>query len=280
VADPQSSVVEAGFHALSSRLSPLPKLLERAALNADEDIEHVHRLRVGTRRADAAITEFSDILEEAETREITASLKQIRKAAGRARDLDVLIQRHRKDPDILKRLRPKRKRAQKKIKRVFRDLQQTGELTTRIQHVLQSVPSESNLRRDETFRAWAAQRLEAKVATFLEAWPLGSDDLEALHRFRIRAKALRYTIELFASVFPAQLKSELYPRVEQLQNVLGDINDHHVALRKFDRWESDDDLAALKSETESALEERLHQFQQCHGTNARDEFKRIAESCW
>ena len=57
------------------------------------DIEHVHRLRVSTRRAVAALKLYRDWLPPAKFRWVKKRLKKIRRAAGDARDLDVLAER-------------------------------------------------------------------------------------------------------------------------------------------------------------------------------------------
>jgi CHAD domain-containing protein len=68
--------------------------------------------------------------------------------------------------------------------------------------------------------------------------PNGSDDIEALHQFRICTKALRYAIELLAPAFEPQVRDVVYPAVEKLQERLGKITDHIAAIRLFAEWES------------------------------------------
>ena len=57
-----------------------------------------------------------------------------------------------------------------------------------------------------------------------------------MHRFRIRVKNLRYAIELLAPAFSIELKEFVYPLVEELQNLLGKINDRAVAISCFREW--------------------------------------------
>src|SRR5262249_28190395 len=56
---------------------------------ADEDTEYVHQLRVGTRRAGAAVETFADCLPPKVYRKVRRKLRRIRRAAGAARDWDV-----------------------------------------------------------------------------------------------------------------------------------------------------------------------------------------------
>ncbi len=54
---------------------------------------------------------------------------------------------------------------------------------------------------------------------------------EQLHRFRIRTKRLRYTLELYAEVFPAALGASL-KRFQHIQEQLGKLQDQ----RMFSAW--------------------------------------------
>ena len=46
---------------------------------------------------------------------------------------------------------------------------------------------------------------------------------------RIAGKRLRYAMEVFADCFSLQFRESLYPRVEEMQEMLGRANDSHVA---------------------------------------------------
>src|SRR5215470_7965644 len=87
---PDGSVVDAARVSLSARLTAVAHWLPLAAYHADQDIEHVHRLRVSTRRAVATLRLYRDWLPDKKRRSIKKRLKKIRRAAGDARDLDVL----------------------------------------------------------------------------------------------------------------------------------------------------------------------------------------------
>ena len=43
-------------------------------------------------------------------------------------------------------------------------------------------------------------------------------------------------MELLASAFPESFRTDLYPVVEKIQEPLGKINDHAVALQRFRAW--------------------------------------------
>jgi CHAD domain-containing protein len=61
-------------------------------------------------------------------------------------------------------------------------------------------------------------------------------DEAALHRLRIRAKKLRYTMEMVAVAFKPSFRRKLYPRISMLQDILGIVNDHAMGRRFFREW--------------------------------------------
>src|SRR5262245_11473393 len=79
--------------ALTGRLEAVEHFLEPDSLEDAHDPEHVHQLRVATRRADAAMRAFADFLPRRKAKKLRRALKRIRRAAGEARDHDVMAMR-------------------------------------------------------------------------------------------------------------------------------------------------------------------------------------------
>src|SRR5215212_9146615 len=90
---PETTVADAARRSLEPRLAVIAHSLPLAAHFAEHDIVHVHRLRVATRRAAAALKLYCDWLPRKSARWIKKRLRKIRRAASEARDLDVLIER-------------------------------------------------------------------------------------------------------------------------------------------------------------------------------------------
>src|SRR5262249_39046298 len=88
---PLLSVAEAARLALQVRFEVVRYHLPLALQEADRDPEHVHRLRVGTRRAGAALRIFGDTLPDKLLRKAKRTLRSLRRAAGAARDWDVFV---------------------------------------------------------------------------------------------------------------------------------------------------------------------------------------------
>src|SRR5262245_52666668 len=84
-------VAEAARQTLKVRLEVVAKFLPLALKEPDKDPEHVHQLRVGTRRARAALDIFANCLPAKTVKAAGKQLRQIRRAAGEARDWDVFL---------------------------------------------------------------------------------------------------------------------------------------------------------------------------------------------
>ena len=243
---PETTVTDAARRSLELRLAVVAHTLPLAAHLAEHDIEHVHRLRVATRRAAAALKLYRDWLPQKSARWIKKRLRQIRRAASEARDLDVLIQRLQSYSDtqaepIVRFLVEKRAAMQPNIVEAAEDMRRDDRFVRKAARLFSKIaPSEneSEMASCQCLRKWAPQQLAAFRSAFLELLPNGSDDIEALHQFRIRTKALRYAIELLAPAFEPQMRFVIYPAVEKLQERLGKVTDHIAAIRLFTEWES------------------------------------------
>lgn len=282
------SVCESAQHSLSARLAAVEHYLPLAADCADDDIECVHQLRVYTRRSMAVLKLYADLLPKKEARWFGKTLRRIRRAAGNARDLDVLAESIEDDTDkearkFLADIRQRRKAAQRPIVAIHRKLKRHGRLRHRIEDLLQKTAPQAT---DGPFGSWATVRLRKTLQRFFRASPSDRRDLGSLHRFRIRGKELRYTLELLAPAFSNELRDELYPVVEQLQERLGEIHDHVVAIARFRRL-----VAKAKSKKKAfhvrkllerdvvALDKRLREFSSWwtpeFETQFRDSFERL-----
>src|SRR5436190_20655542 len=88
---PEMPVAEAAQVVLSARFEVVRHFLPLAVEKPHDDPEYVHQLRVGTRRAGAALRVFADCLPRKALRAVKRHLRTIRRAAGDARDWDVFL---------------------------------------------------------------------------------------------------------------------------------------------------------------------------------------------
>jgi CHAD domain-containing protein len=231
---------EAAQKALSLRLGVVRDRLPAAVFHADDDIENVHQLRVGTRRAAAALRIFAACVPERLHKKTRKTLRALRRSAGEARDwdvfLDMLQSRIAKAPSGQRRgldfllgfAHGQRVLAQEHLRLAFGA--NGEEFTLRIQQVSQALDASGSA---HTLRDLAAPLL-TQLLRELETAARG--DLvryEALHQVRILGKQLRYAMEIFACCFVAELRHRFYPAVVEMQEILGLANDSYTACQRL-----------------------------------------------
>jgi CHAD domain-containing protein len=272
---PEGGVYEAARLSLENRLKAVAHWLPLAAERASEDVEYVHRLRVATRRAMAALKLYRDRLPRRPYRWLRKRLREVRRAAGEARDLDVLAERLRRElgdraAELLAQLAEQRAAAQPAIVDVATRCRDKDRLLRKVHLLLSGIGGKNGKNEKQCcFREWAHQRLDEVAARVFAALPDGTDDPAVLHRFRIRCKALRYAIELLAPAFGEELREVQYPIVEQIQQRLGQINDHVTGAARLEKWsgstgdpQSQELLDALVQQERIRLAEAIAEFRQ------------------
>ncbi len=237
--DPGLPVTRAASQILRSRLDAVYEHLPLAANNSDESLEHVHQLRVATRRAAAAIRLFQDLLPRRRVKKLRKRLRKIRSSAARARDLDVLVLRLKERAaagcdQVIRDLNDRRRSSQKPLKNAYRrakrdhDARHASRLIGRIRW--------RGGGEEPTFEDVARHCLRAAVDGFFEAANADLSNIENLHEMRIRGKRLRYAIELLAPVFGKSFRKQVNPDLKEVQERLGAIHDCAVARKMFRKW--------------------------------------------
>jgi CHAD domain-containing protein len=250
---PDDRTSDVAGRTLRFRLAAVQHYLPLAAEKPDEDIEYVHELRVATRRTMAALQLYADMLPRRRTARMKTRLKQIRRAAGDARDYDVLAQRLAKErpgPEanrLLEDVRGQRRKAQKPILALHRRLEREDRFERRIAKLLRGIRprgKKKTLEKNPRFGDWATASLRPLIKRFFKAARTIEKDTEVLHQFRIRGKKLRYAMELLAGAFPPAFREKLYPVIEDLQAKLGEINDHVTEQARLRQRIEADEAAA------------------------------------
>ena len=126
---PDDSVEVVARRALEARLERLWHFLELSVSQPASETENVHQLRVSARRTAAAMEIFADWLPPRRGRWVRKQMKRVRKAAGEARDLDVLRMRwtdrvHEMPAGegslLLEQVKRRRRKAQRPIEEAYR----------------------------------------------------------------------------------------------------------------------------------------------------------------
>ena len=235
---PDDRVSKIARRALTLRLRQVWITAHPAAKKPYRDIENIHRLRVATRRATAALQIFRQLVPRKRAQKLKLQIRAVRRAAGEARDLDVLRQRIETDEvaaceirSVLRYLRDERKRAQKPVVQVYNQMRRQSfqkkskQITKRIRWRAKNG--------EPTFSQAVPQILNPLLDDFFRTSTKDLDNIEALHEMRIRGKRIRYALEIVAGAFNSKFRKDLYPIFRRVQERLGTINDHSVALTRF-----------------------------------------------
>lgn len=200
--------------------------------------EHVHQLRVATRRTLAAIDAFHSLIPAKRRHWFEKKLRRLRKAAGEARDLDVLTERLAKNDSV---------RARKQLVAMLAQRRRTSRTPIRAQlkklkHADWSscvdllIEDTHDRRRRTGFRSFARKRFKPMVAAFCDTADGALRDTNDIHTLRIEGKKLRYAMEIFVPVLPSRVRVRCQKSLERLQKTLGECTDHASAADRFARW--------------------------------------------
>ena len=244
---PGMPVADAAKAVLTERFAVVRHFLPLAAEKPQEDVEYVHQLRVGSRRAAAALRVFADALPRKLLKATKRSLRRLRRAAGDARDWDVfLASLPNAKPFVAETGKPaldfligyaigERTAAQTRLMDAAAEAgplfaAQSEELPTRAR----AIPSEeTDEKQPADFGSLAARQLGELFREFTAAVEANPTEPEALHALRIVGKRLRYAIEIFADCFPPAIKDSIYPSIERVQDILGDVQDATVGVQRL-----------------------------------------------
>ncbi len=222
---------------LAERIDVVELLLPQAAYHHRDDDEHVHQLRVACRRSSAALRAFTPLM-NGKTRKLKEWLSRIRDAAGPARDIDVLLARFSEEEAdevteyAIARLREERRQAQEPLVNVAKQAT-SGKLDRVLELTLQLFGESSKKPR---LKKYGHMAVHLAYAPFARSMRLDNPTAMELHELRIAGKRLRYSLEIFHGLFSDELHADIYPQIEELQNRLGEINDHATAQSLYQSW--------------------------------------------
>lgn len=248
----------------------LPKEMKRVATNADD--EAVHDLRVTIRRLRIVLKLARPVFGRFHTDAVRDAFAAAQRATGDLRDEEALEETFEKvEPEgahanAAKTWMSKRATRKRQLHRGVTAVISSGELrrARTLLAALLTLPvkpkKEGHL---ERLARKSVERARRDVEDHRDA---ASDDVEALHELRIAYKGLRYTIETFEEVLPADLRALRDPAVK-MQKILGDIHDVDVAIATLERTRNLEHdvrhhmkvlLLARRAEKIAAFENELH----------------------
>ena len=207
------------------------------------DIEHIHRMRVASRRLRNAFEHFKDCFPKKKSINWENDIRQITRSLGTARDLDIQIERISQLYDesldlnfkpgfqrLLLRLKQRRVKAQNKVKQTLTEMQEDRSLEKiRLGIEKLSVDTEDIYLYTPSLYKRAFTAINASLEDFLshEEYIYSPENIEELHAMRIAGKKLRYSLEIFAPIY----KQAMIPYVQIMKDVqdqLGNIHDDDI----------------------------------------------------
>jgi CHAD domain-containing protein len=239
---PDMPLKAAALHVLSVRLEVVRDYLPKAAREAEADPEHVHQLRVGTRRADAALRIFRDCLPRRVYRDARQRLRTIRRTAGAARDQDVFL------IDLQQRVGEASVEeipgldflsgytlGQRDAVQVNLEVMEANPEKPFVEFMVSTLGELNDPHHDGKLELIDLARalLSQLLGKLHEAATGDLKDYSHLHQVRIAGKRLRYALEVFADCFGPALRERLYPLIEEMQDILGRANDSHIAAGRL-----------------------------------------------
>ena len=253
---------------------------------ADRDIEYVHKTRVISRRLRAALPIFQECLSKKQFKMWTQKIKKITHLLSSVRDLDVQIEfieqyiKKLTSPTeksaillLLKDQKTSRENIQSAVKNGLDELEASAVLGN-IREVCKQIVIESHIASDLIAVTQQAQRhISKRLDNFLSMQQYvkieGADPQH--HKMRIYAKKLRYTMEIFASLYPNELKKEI-DIIKMFQDELGELHDCTVWVECIPKFQKN----RVKVDT-VALDQALENFSAYIQQKKEDHYHRFVE---
>ncbi len=263
-------------------------LANEAGVRRDLDSEFLHDFRVAIRRARALLTQVKGVCPAAAGERLLAELVWLFGVTAAQRDLDVHLLEfddHRRglaaDLDAavepLRSLLHERRRAARNELLAALDSARYRALIELWRRVADGTAGQPlGPRAHEPVRALASARIWKAYRRVLREGAAITDDSPpaALHTLRKSAKKLRYLLEFFRSLYPADAMQRAIGRLKRLQDNLGTLQDQSVQIRSLEQFA--EALAATTPVPTTTLMAIGALIQERHraGETARAEFAR------
>jgi CHAD domain-containing protein len=227
---------------------------------ADVDSEFLHDLRVAVRRTRALQRELKGVFEPAPLRRFRAAFRDLQQLTGPTRDLDVHLLDLEELADVLPPaivpdldplrglLADKRVAEQRRMVRRLR-APRTRALLDEWRTLVGGLPDAPADARPDAARPVAGVAAERIATVHRRMVRMGRaiDDEsppESLHELRKKGKELRYLLEFFAGLYPAEVVKPMVASLKRLQDVLGRFQDRDVQIALLESLS--DEVAALE----------------------------------
>ncbi len=218
---------------LRARMKAVIRLAESAATKRKPGAQAAHAVRVATRRAETALAILGDRLEARPARNARRELGRLRRAAGGARECDVLLalldESEGVEAGAAEHLRLRiegRHRAARRTLRRAAGRFADGRGRRAARRLIRSINGRnapSNLVR------LARQTIPGLARRVREATEGDLGDRRRLHELRLSLKELRYALEILEPAIVTSTHPSAHKRLALLQDISGDVGDLDAA---------------------------------------------------
>ena len=204
-------------------------------------VKDVHHLRVSLRRLHSLLGDVNEIVESPVLKHFQKALKKRVNTLGRVRDRDVYIEALEELDEqvgegqyaatidqLIDESRSERKHGQRKLNRTLSH-SSNKDLEEQFSAAIKKALEQPGLFRPDSVEAAGREIISSRLKDLTE---LAGDlydpnDEKGLHKIRIAAKRLRYTLEVFVPVFGEKVQ-EIADEVSRLQTFLGHLHDYDI----------------------------------------------------
>lgn len=272
--------LEAQEAATAAVMRVLAMLLEsanacEAGILTDRDPEYLHHYRVCLRKARSLAGLFKKDLGPDRFARLALRLREFAAATGDLRDLDVFLASRDAYSDRLPAaLRPDLAAVFGQVERLrTTSWQQLAErlggsdYRRQMEALANSLDGSVSAPVQHALRPRVDGKILRQYRRICHAAALDTGDSE-LHRLRIECKKLRYLLELFGELYPAQIGAKLIEHLKTLQDALGEHHDSMVQRELLDRRVPAGEPGAKRRQVHGALGQLLAQRRDAAGERA------------
>lgn len=229
------------FESLDQQLKVIQKQCALVCRRQSSRGEIIHELRVNCRKGLAALDFYGPLFPKIDFEQLRSRLARVLRESSRGRDLDTMIDALKNTSPtvptpLLLKLKKDRRKEFRSFRQWVRKLSLTRERRKLKAETLESPFNLSQLDHQESLSRQAKQRIRTIVEELRGDSSVDEWTPKKLHRFRIRIKRLRYSLEIASTadqLFEISIVSTL---LAQIQQALGEINDTVVRIRYLRKY--------------------------------------------
>lgn len=226
---------------------------------AEPTPDNIHDLRVAIRRYLAALDCLKNCTPKLPTlKKERAAIKSLLDAYDEIRDLHVMIDHLTDNPRVFKPSSPFLSYLLTQVERIENNenifaKEDARRASKNLAKVNKAV--KNNVKKITKENSYTA--LDSSFARVNHhANTIDQQDPDTVHRLRIAFKKFRYSVEFFSSQIETP-PEDLFPRLRQLQTVLGEVQDASVLCQTMEQFASMTDIRLLNAVEQSYAKERL-----------------------